>query len=227
VNDATTLPRRERPLAHPEKVEHAVIQKAAAAYAKLVEQEVKTQQDAIELDHARARAQTALTQAKADALRGKGDAGVKAATSAATKAEQQVAAKLADAHALHVAVADARDEFVAEVERHRDEFASKLEARLKAGREECRNLTERLAAAITALEQQQSVLGWLHSFPDSKPSVRPARVTTSGSSPNGSSLMATDLLALLTDAVAEPEPPAQAPDPTPLLPVPGMYVPAA
>lgn len=227
MNDHATLPRRERPLAHPEKVEHPEIDKAKADYAKLVAQEVATQQDAIELDHAKDRAHVALTQAKADALRGKGDAAVKAATSAATKAEQQLAAKLAEAHALNVAVADSRAEFEATVERHREEFAETLEARLKTGREKCRDLTDKLASAISELEQQQAVLGWLSTFPDGKGSVRPARVRTAVGQLNGSNYLAEELVAALATSVAEPEPPAPAPDPVPLAPRPNMFVPGA
>lgn len=146
----------------PVPITDAKVADAAAAYARLVDENATVAARLAELENDRPAAVEADRRAYADAIRaGKADPGTKAVE----RLDADLTATRRRSEALAVAVAAAQEELVSTVEARRAAWGAEIDRRVAKDRAEVSKAVEALGAARDKLSESLSLAGWLSRFP--------------------------------------------------------------
>jgi hypothetical protein len=186
------------------KTQWKELEEVRDAYEELKKERRVTETRLRSLRGERERAVLRDREALADAIRdGKADPGGKQVE----KIEKEIRACTRRLEALEIALDDAEDDLLAEVDEHRDGWASDVEPALEAAREEYTQAVESLASARRKVSAKYALLRWVRLFPEEEMSYRVRSSYVSDlKGPNGDPYMIDQVVqALRDDAQARPE----------------------
>ncbi len=202
----------QRPIELPPEISNPRIRKAAKEYSRLVGEHLAVSSAAHDLEQGRREAVEADRRAYAAAIRAGKGKDVDPGQPATTNADNEILKTRRREEALAVAVAEARNELVATVDRHRGEWSAALEKQREDARDKMREAVEQLADVHGEFVAAHASVAWLEHFPQQTrwASGRFAAFLPSLRTPAGEAVRTADAIAALRE-LAEPPPKPEQP----------------